>query len=48
MRISAAADRAVRAVVEPAVRQGEGPVGAEGVATAQDISHKFLEGIWRA
>ncbi|MEU2910676.1 hypothetical protein ACFYM3_22395 [Streptomyces massasporeus] len=28
MRISAAADRAVRAVVEPAVRQGEGPVGA--------------------
>ncbi|MDQ1019719.1 RrF2 family transcriptional regulator [Streptomyces afghaniensis] len=45
MRISARADYAVRAVVELAVRQGEGPVKAEVVATAQDIPHKFLEGI---
>ncbi|MFH9062869.1 RrF2 family transcriptional regulator [Streptomyces coeruleorubidus] len=45
MRISARADYAVRAVVELAVRQGEGPVKAEAVAIAQDIPHKFLEGI---
>ncbi|MFF8871031.1 RrF2 family transcriptional regulator [Streptomyces massasporeus] len=45
MRISARADYAVRAVVELAVRQGEGPVKAEAVSTAQDIPHKFLEGI---
>ncbi|WP_030239132.1 MULTISPECIES: RrF2 family transcriptional regulator [unclassified Streptomyces] len=45
MRISARADYAVRAVVELAVRQGGGPVKAEAVATAQDIPHKFLEGI---
>ncbi|MFD5227224.1 RrF2 family transcriptional regulator [Streptomyces qaidamensis] len=45
MRISARADYAVRAVVELAVRQGEGPVKAEAVATAQHIPHKFLEGI---
>ena len=31
--------------MEPAVRQGEGPVEAEAVATAQDIPHTFLEGI---
>ncbi|WP_086854109.1 Rrf2 family transcriptional regulator [Streptomyces coeruleofuscus] len=45
MRISARADYAVRAVVELAVRQDEGPVKAEAVAVAQDIPHKFLEGI---
>ncbi|MFF5517863.1 RrF2 family transcriptional regulator [Streptomyces coeruleorubidus] len=45
MRISARADYAVRAVVELAVRRGEGPVEAEAVAIAQDIPHKFLEGI---
>ncbi|MER7405817.1 Rrf2 family transcriptional regulator [Streptomyces sp. NPDC000070] len=45
MRISSRADYAVRAVVELAVRQGEGPVKAEAVATARDIPHKFLEGI---
>ncbi|MFD7706615.1 RrF2 family transcriptional regulator [Streptomyces sp. NPDC059785] len=45
MRISARADYAVRAVLELAVRQDEGPVKAETVATAQDIPHKFLEGI---
>lgn len=49
MRISARADYAVRAVLELAVRQGEGavktPVKAEAIALAQDIPHKFLEGI---
>ena len=45
MRISARADYAVRAVLELAVRQGADPVKAEVVAAAQDIPHKFLEGI---
>jgi Rrf2 family protein len=45
MRISARADYAVRAVLELAVRQGDGAVKAEEIATAQDIPHKFLEGI---
>ncbi|MCZ0205218.1 RrF2 family transcriptional regulator [Streptomyces achromogenes] len=45
MRISARADYAVRAVLELAVRQGNGPVKAEEIAAAQDIPHKFLEGI---
>ncbi|MER7179285.1 Rrf2 family transcriptional regulator [Streptomyces hyaluromycini] len=45
MRISARADYAVRAVLELAVRQGEGPVKAEEIAGAQEIPHKFLEGI---
>ncbi|WP_055532197.1 RrF2 family transcriptional regulator [Streptomyces graminilatus] len=49
MRISARADYAVRAVLELAVREGEGDEGAavkaETVATAQAIPHKFLEGI---
>ena len=45
MRISARADYAVRAVLELAVRQQECPVRAEDVAAAQDIPHKFPEGI---
>ncbi|MEU9972932.1 Rrf2 family transcriptional regulator [Streptomyces sp. NPDC051014] len=45
MRISARADYAVRAVLELAVRQDDGPVKAEELAGAQDIPHKFLEGI---
>ncbi|MFC7265054.1 MULTISPECIES: Rrf2 family transcriptional regulator [Streptomyces] len=45
MRISARADYAVRAALELAVRQDGGPVKAEAIATAQDIPHKFLEGI---
>ncbi|CAM5660406.1 Rrf2 family transcriptional regulator OS=Streptomyces tendae OX=1932 GN=GUR47_10300 PE=4 SV=1 [Streptomyces tendae] len=45
MRISARADYAVRAVLELAVRQGDAPVRAEDLAAAQDIPHKFLEGI---
>ncbi|GHI08005.1 Rrf2 family transcriptional regulator [Streptomyces cellostaticus] len=45
MRISARADYAVRAVLELAVRQDDGPVKAEEIAAVQDIPHKFLEGI---
>ncbi|MFJ4687973.1 RrF2 family transcriptional regulator [Streptomyces sp. NPDC088789] len=45
MRISARADYAVRAVLELAVRTGGDPVKAESIAAAQDIPHKFLEGI---
>ncbi|AOR34540.1 Rrf2 family transcriptional regulator [Streptomyces fodineus] len=45
MRISARSDYAVRAVLELAVRQGNGPVKAEEIAAAQGIPHKFLEGI---
>ncbi|MFB7502691.1 RrF2 family transcriptional regulator [Streptomyces broussonetiae] len=45
MRISARADYAVRAVLELAVRQANGPVKAEEIAAVQDIPHKFLEGI---
>ncbi|MFI5688323.1 RrF2 family transcriptional regulator [Streptomyces sp. NPDC051636] len=45
MRISARADYAVRAALELAVRQGDGPVKAEEIAAAQNIPHKFLEGI---
>ncbi|MET7916257.1 Rrf2 family transcriptional regulator [Streptomyces avermitilis] len=45
MRISARADYAVRAVLELAVREDDGPVKAEAIAAAQDIPHKFLEGI---
>lgn len=45
MRISARADYAVRAVLELAVRQDDGPVKAETVAAVQGIPHKFLEGI---
>jgi Rrf2 family protein len=48
MRISARADYAVRAVLELAVRQADGPVNpvkAEEIAEEQGIPHKFLEGI---
>ncbi|WP_189185289.1 RrF2 family transcriptional regulator [Streptomyces albiflavescens] len=45
MRISARADYAVRAALELAVRQDGGPVKAEVIALAQNIPHKFLEGI---
>ncbi|MFI9765951.1 RrF2 family transcriptional regulator [Streptomyces sp. NPDC052415] len=45
MRISARADYAVRAVLELAARQDDGPMKAEAIATVQDIPHKFLEGI---
>ncbi|WP_328929839.1 Rrf2 family transcriptional regulator [Streptomyces sp. NBC_00190] len=45
MRISARADYAVRAALQLAASQGDGPVKAEAIADAQDIPHKFLEGI---
>jgi Rrf2 family protein len=45
MRISAKADYAVRAVVELAADDGEKPVKAERIATAQQIPLNFLENI---
>ena len=45
MRISAKADYAVRAVVELAAADGEKPVKAERLATAQGIPLNFLENI---
>jgi Rrf2 family protein len=45
MRISAKVDYAVRAVVELAAAEGEKPVKAERIATAQDIPLNFLENI---
>ncbi|MFE7187622.1 RrF2 family transcriptional regulator [Streptomyces erythrochromogenes] len=45
MRISARADYAVRAALQLAVSAGDGPLKAEAIADAQDIPHKFLEGI---
>ena len=45
MRISAKADYAVRAVVELAAAEGDKPVKAERIATAQKIPLNFLENI---
>ncbi|MEU9148499.1 Rrf2 family transcriptional regulator [Streptomyces sp. NPDC048349] len=45
MRISARADYAVRAALQLAAAQDDGPLKAEAIAEAQDIPHKFLEGI---
>ncbi|MFF1695792.1 RrF2 family transcriptional regulator [Streptomyces sp. NPDC058257] len=45
MRISARADYAVRAALQLAACQDDGPLKAEAIAEAQDIPHKFLEGI---
>jgi Rrf2 family protein len=45
MRISAKADYAVRAVAELAAAEGDKPVKAERVATAQSIPLNFLENI---
>ena len=45
MRISAKADYAVRAVAELAAADGEKPVKAERIATAQSIPLNFLENI---
>ncbi|KOV23645.1 Rrf2 family transcriptional regulator [Streptomyces caelestis] len=45
MRISARADYAVRAALQLAASQDGGPLKAEAIAEAQDIPHKFLEGI---
>jgi Rrf2 family protein len=45
MRISAKVDYAVRAMVELAAADGEKPVKAERIATAQGIPLNFLENI---
>ncbi|MFD3513073.1 RrF2 family transcriptional regulator [Streptomyces sp. NPDC058657] len=45
MRISARADYAVRAALQLAAAGADGPLKAEAIADAQDIPHKFLEGI---
>jgi DNA-binding IscR family transcriptional regulator len=46
MRIPARADYTVRALLEPTVRQDDGPpVKAEAIATAQTIPYEFVEGI---
>jgi Rrf2 family protein len=45
MRISARADYAVRAALVLAAGERNGPVKAETIAAAQEIPHKFLEGI---
>jgi Rrf2 family protein len=45
MRISARADYAVRAALQLAASQNDGPLKAEAIANAQDIPHKFLESI---
>lgn len=45
MRISARADYAVRAALQLAACQDDGPLKAEAIADAQEIPHKFLEGI---
>lgn len=45
MRISARADYAVRAALQLAASPGGGPLKAEVIAEAQEIPHKFLEGI---
>ncbi len=45
MRISAKADYAVRAAVELAAAEGEGPVKGEVLARRQEIPQNFLENI---
>ncbi|GII97952.1 BadM/Rrf2 family transcriptional regulator [Sediminihabitans luteus] len=48
MRISARADYAIRASAELAAAAGDHAVTAETLARAQEIPHKFLEGILTA
>lgn len=45
MRISARADYAIRAALQLAASPDGGPLKAEAIADAQDIPHKYLEGI---
>ncbi|MCT4352227.1 Rrf2 family transcriptional regulator [Streptomyces sp. Je 1-79] len=45
MRISARADYAVRAALQLAASRSDDPLKTEAIAEAQDIPHKFLEGI---
>ncbi len=45
MRVSAKVDYAIRAVVELAAQDGEGPTKGERISQAQQIPLKFLENI---
>jgi Rrf2 family protein len=45
MRISAKVDYAVRAMCELAARDGQAPIKADTIASAQGISRSFLENI---
>ncbi|WP_181764057.1 RrF2 family transcriptional regulator [Streptomyces albidus (ex Kaewkla and Franco 2022)] len=45
MRISAKADYAVRAALELAAAQDDGPIKTEAISKAQGVPHKFLESI---
>ncbi|MFJ3586906.1 RrF2 family transcriptional regulator [Streptomyces sp. NPDC090127] len=45
MRISARADYAVRAALQLAASRDDEPMKTEAIAEAQEIPHKFLEGI---
>jgi len=45
VRVSAKADYAIRAAVELAAAEDEGPVKGDRIATAQDIPSNFLENI---
>ncbi|MET9254009.1 RrF2 family transcriptional regulator [Streptomyces sp. NPDC048182] len=45
MRISARADYAVRAALQLAASREDEPLKTEAIADAQEIPHKFLEGI---
>lgn len=45
MRVSAKADYALRACIELAAAEGQGPLKGERVAQAQEIPLKFLENI---
>jgi Rrf2 family protein len=45
VKVSAKADYAVRAAAELAAAEGEHPVRAEAIATAQQIPQRFLENI---
>ena len=45
MRVTAKVDYALRAAVELAVAEGQGPVKGERIAQAQEIPLKFLENI---
>jgi Rrf2 family protein len=45
MRVSAKSDYALRALIELALRENDGPVSAEELGNAQDIPRGFLQSI---
>jgi Rrf2 family protein len=45
MRVSAKSDYALRALIELAIREEDGPVSAEELGSAQDIPRGFLQSI---